>query len=261
MCLILFAYDTHPHLRLVLAANRDEYYRRPTAPADFWPDCPHILAGRDLAHYGTWMGVTRSGRLAAITNYRAPSTLKTNAPSRGRLVSDFLAGDTPPDAYLRQIASMADQYNGFNLIIGDPEDLFYYSNQSRNIMQLSPGVYGLSNHLLDTPWPKVAKGKQRLRQLLSDGTPPVPEPFFHLMRDQTVPPDAQLPDTGVGLPLERLLGSVFIKSPGYGTRNTTLLFWEKHDRLDFYEQTWETASAAPQPGELRHFRLDICGQS
>jgi uncharacterized protein with NRDE domain len=161
MCLILFAYQIHPRYRLVLGANRDEFYARPTAPLDFWQDHPQVLAGRDLEQHGTWMGVTRNGRWAAVTNYRDLRIMKTDAHSRGHLVADFLLSHVPPHAYMRQIATKADQYNGFNLIVGDSAELVYFSNRERKIRLLGPGLYGLSNHLLDTAWPKVARGKEK----------------------------------------------------------------------------------------------------
>jgi uncharacterized protein with NRDE domain len=177
MCLILLAYAANPTHRLIVLANRDEHYSRPTAPLDFWQDHPQVLAGRDLEHHGTWMGVTRTGRLAAITNYRAPHLLKKDAPSRGHLVSGFLLSDEPPAQYLRRVLAKADAYNGFNLIVGDSTDLFYYSNMEGTIRKLEPGIYGLSNHLLDTPWPKVLHARQALAALVN-GPPNVPGGFF-----------------------------------------------------------------------------------
>ncbi|MCX7058799.1 MAG: NRDE family protein [Proteobacteria bacterium] len=167
MCLILIACGAHPDFPLVVAANRDEYYRRPTAQAAYWTDHQHILAGRDLECMGTWLGVTRSGRFAALTNFRDPRERKTDAPSRGHLVSDFLASDLDPRSYLDAIRLGAARYNGFNLLAGDADGVFCYSNRESTVQALSPGVHGLSNHLLDTPWPKVVRGKRRLQQALA----------------------------------------------------------------------------------------------
>ena len=150
MCLILFAWKMQQNFPLVLAANRDEFYERPSAPADFWDDAPDLLAGRDLRDGGTWLGITRGGRVAALTNYRDPASLKTEAPSRGMLVSDYLRGRENPGAYLGRIAPEADRFNGFNLLVGDPDELFCFSNRGAR-ERLQPGIYGLSNHLLDTP--------------------------------------------------------------------------------------------------------------
>jgi uncharacterized protein with NRDE domain len=168
MCLILFAYQRHPRYRLILAANRDEFYARPTAPLGFWADHPQVLAGRDLEQKGTWLGVTRGGRLAAITNYRDPQAIKPNAPSRGHLVSDFLKGSIPPLDYLQDISASAARYSGFNLLVGDPSGLFYFSNHGAVMCRLAPGLYGLSNGLLDIPWPKVDQGKQALAALVRE---------------------------------------------------------------------------------------------
>jgi uncharacterized protein with NRDE domain len=169
MCLILIAHGAHPEFPLVIAANRDEYYERPTAGAAFWHDHPHILAGRDLECMGTWLGVTRGGRFAALTNFRDPRERKTDAPSRGRLVSDFLVTDNNPREYLKDVSRQAQRYNGFNLLVGDLDGVFYLSSREARVQELSPGIHGLSNHLLDTPWPKVARGKQRLQAALSGG--------------------------------------------------------------------------------------------
>ena len=197
MCLILFAWKIHEGFPLVLAANRDEFYERPTAPADFWDEAPHVLAGRDLKEGGTWLGITRKGRLAALTNYRDPTTLKKDAPTRGRLVSDYLLGDETPRAYLDRVASAAARYNGFSLIVGGPAELLYFSNRGEQI-RLSPGTYGLSNRLLDTPWPKVERGKMALSGVLKRKGVPSEEALFALLADRSRPPDESLPETGVG---------------------------------------------------------------
>jgi uncharacterized protein with NRDE domain len=150
MCLILFAYNVHPSYRLILAANRDEFYERPSAPADFWIKHPKVLAGIDLQEKGTWLGVTKEGKFSAITNYRDPATWKDQAPSRGKLVSRFLTGPLGAGRYLEKISAQASQYNGFNLLLGDADELFVYSNRGE-AQRLSAGIYGLSNHLL-TPF-------------------------------------------------------------------------------------------------------------
>ena len=223
MCLLLLAVQTHPEYKLILAANRDEYYDRPSAPAAFWKDASYLLAGRDLRAGGTWLGITRKGRIAAITNYRDPSTIKSDAPSRGGLVSNFLLGQESPLDYLDRLAQKADQYNGFNLIIGEKYELYWYSNRGDGGRCLGPGIYGLSNHLLDTPWPKVTRGKTNMARLLSGGHDPAPEALFGLLLDRHIPDDKSLPDTGVGLQWERVLSPLFITSPHYGTRSSTIL--------------------------------------
>jgi uncharacterized protein with NRDE domain len=255
LCLILFAYKVHPRYRLVLGANRDEFYVRPTAPLDFWQDYPEILAGRDLEQLGTWMGVTRSGRLAAVTNFRDPAALRSDAHSRGRLVTDFLTGRMPPDDYLSRIEKEADRYNGFNLIIGDASGLFYFSKFEKIIRQLGPGIYGLSNHLLDTPWPKVAFGKKQLGQLLRGNGEINTEALLKLLEHQIGVPDAELPATGVGLEWERILSPIFITSPDYGTRSSSVLTIDIEGRIRFTERTWKPDQAAASERFTRSFEL------
>ncbi|MBW1800252.1 MAG: NRDE family protein [Deltaproteobacteria bacterium] len=238
MCLILLAHRVHPAYRLVLAANRDEFYDRPTTAAAFWQEAPDVLGGRDLRAGGTWLGITRKGRMAAITNYRAHASMKEGVPSRGQLVSRFLLGKDHPETYLRRLALSADEYNGFNLILGHGPALYWYSNEGGEIRSLEPGIYGLSNHLLDTPWPKVAGGKEALRRLLAEQGGPSPEALFAILSDRYRADDADLPDTGVGLELERLLSPRFITSPDYGTRSSTILSIDAGERVRFTERTF-----------------------
>ena len=238
MCLILFAYRVHPDHPLVLAANRDEFYDRPTAPLDFWEDLPGVLAGRDLKGRGTWMGVDTAGRWAAITNFRDPANLKADAPSRGRLVTDYLSGSRPPRRYLEQLRPQSRRYNGFNLLVGDRSEVFWFSNRDGRIQRLRPGLYGLSNHLLDTPWPKVAKGKRRLRRLAAKRGPIPSDAVFDLLADPTPAPDRDLPATGVSLGWERQLSPLFITSPAYGTRSSTLLLTGHDGSLQMTERTF-----------------------
>jgi uncharacterized protein with NRDE domain len=256
MCLILFAWKMHENFPLILAANRDEFYERPSAPAAFWEDAPDLLAGRDLREGGTWLGITRKGRLAALTSHRDPSLLKIGAPSRGRLVSDYLRGRDTPEDYLRRIAPDADGYNGFNLIVGDPDDLFCFSN--RGVWErLEPGIYGLSNHLLDTPWPKVERGKTALTDLLTEKQDPLPEKLFDLLADRTRPPDDHLPDTGVGLEWEKILSPRFIESPVYGTRSSTVLLIDRKGDVTFVERVF---NGAAEPRTTR-FAFCVAGKS
>lgn len=238
MCLILIAYDTQPGYRLILAANRDEFYLRPTAPLAAWADAPEIYGGRDIEAGGTWLGVSRTGRLAALTNYRDPARQLPQAPSRGLLISRFLTGDDPAPAYLQKVASAARGYNGFNLLVGDRTGLWYFSNRGRDIARLRPGLYGVSNHLIDTPWPKVSKGKKRLKTLLERSAGWDVEDLFALLADRVVAPDGGLPDTGVGLALERTLSPLFITSPNYGTRSSTVLLIETSGTVTFAERTF-----------------------
>ena len=237
MCLVIVAIDAHPKYSLVIAANRDEFYARPTAPALFWPDAPQVLAGRDLREGGTWIGVTRTGRIAAVTNYRDPESIKVGSPSRGNLVSNFLLGREHPVQYLEQLSPDADRYSGFNLLVGQREDIYWYSNQAKETRKLSPGIHGLSNHLLDTPWPKVKKGSEALGRILAAGDP-FAEELFQLLMDRAAAPDDSLPDTGVGLELERMLSPVFIASPGYGTRSSTIILLDSNGSITFMERSF-----------------------
>lgn len=255
MCLILFAYRSHPGFDLLLAANRDEFYKRPTAPLHFWDDHEGILAGRDLEQGGTWMGVTRSGRIAAITNFRDPKRVKTNAPSRGGLVTGFLTGSLPPQAYLQQIQATANQYNGFNLIVGDRNGLYYYSNFGEGIQALPPGVHGLSNHQLNTPWPKVQRGKEAFTRITAQDGDPDQEALFSLLQNQTPAPDEQLPDTGVELAWERMLSPIFITSPDYGTRCSSVVMIRADGHIRFWERTWKKALPSPVAETTRYHEI------
>jgi uncharacterized protein with NRDE domain len=238
MCLVVFAYNVHPSYRLILAANRDEFYERPSSSADFWKDHPQVLAGRDLKNKGTWLGMTREGKFAAVTNYRDPSSLKSSAPSRGKIVSRYLTGNQKPDNYLKKISSQVDQYNGFNLLLSDDNDLFVFSNRGEK-QKLKAGIYGLSNHLLDTCWPKVTRSKRMLKAALGKKGDALEEELFALLADRRVPTDGKLPSTGIGLEWERLLSTIFIESPIYGTRSSTILLIGKNRRVRFVEKVFD----------------------
>jgi uncharacterized protein with NRDE domain len=236
MCLILVAWRVHADYPLVVAANRDEFFARPTAPAAFWNDAPQVLAGRDLDAGGTWMGVTRSGRFAALTNFRDPAQNRIGAPSRGALVAEFLTGSEAPQACFERIAARGRECNGYNLLASDGETLWWSSNMGGTPRSLAPGVFGVSNHLLDTPWPKVGAGKTALAQALD--SLPDDQPLFDLLRDDGIHPDENLPQTGIPLDWERLLSSAFVKSPDYGTRGSTVLCVCRDGWTSFDEQTW-----------------------
>lgn len=239
MCLIALALDAHPSYRLVIAANRDEFYARPTAPADWWVDAPDVLAGRDLREGGTWMGVTRTGRVAAVTNYRDPGLAQlADAPSRGALVADFLRGGADAEAYANDLAGRAARYNGFNLLVGDDGGLFYLSNRAQGVRRLEPGIYGLSNALLDTPWPKVVRAKGAMADALAaaegDGWD---ARLWEALADRVIAADDALPDTGVGAERERLLSAPFIRTDVYGTRASTVLTIGTDGEVRFVERS------------------------
>jgi uncharacterized protein with NRDE domain len=249
MCLVLVALRSHAEYPLIVAANRDEFYDRPTDPADFWPDAPTVLGGRDLKAGGTWLGLDTRGRLAAVTNYRQGTRENAAPGSRGYLVSEFLTGDSGIPQYMQRVQRDAELYNGFNLIAGDSSALFYYSNREGRIRGLTPGVYGLSNHLLDTPWPKVAATKQAFGSLLSGGSAQLIDQLFALLSDRRQAGDDQLPSTGVGQEWERLLSSAFIASQEYGTRSSTVVLVGRDGAAVFVERSF--GREGEQQGEVR----------
>lgn len=223
MCLAVLALHTLPGIPVLIAANRDEFHARPTLPAAQWPDAPDIYAGRDGQAGGTWMGATAQGRYALVTNFREPGRHLDNAPSRGALVEDFLRGDMTPQAYLQALHGGDQAYNGFNLIVGDARQAWYLSNRDGGPRALAPGVYALSNHLLDTPWPKLARTKAAFSAVLQHPPQPDLPGLFAALSDRSPADDADLPATGLPLDRERLLSSPFIVSPEYGTRSSSVM--------------------------------------
>ena len=240
MCLILFSYKNHPEYKLIVAANRDEFYERPTIKANFWDGYQEILGGRDLIGKGTWMGITKAGRLSMITNYRDPENIKEKAPSRGNLVADYLKNSLQPKEYLEKIDKVSHVYNGFNLLLGSHEDLWFYSNQQGKLYQLGSGFYGLSNALLDTPWPKVEKGKKDFSDLIARDFNA--ESLLDLLYNDLPADDNLLPDTGVGKEKERMLSSIFIKSPNYGSRCSTVITIDFNNKVQFSERTYDLST-------------------
>jgi uncharacterized protein with NRDE domain len=223
MCLIVVGWQAHPDYPLVVAANRDEFYARSTADAARWPDAPRIIGGRDLEAGGTWLGISETGRFAAVTNVREPGMAKGEI-SRGALTHDFLLSDRSAADFARSIEGS--RYSGFNLLLADGDSLLYCSNRDGEPRQLPPGIYGLSNHLLDSPWPKLVKARQRFGEAVKQL--PVENDFFDLLADQAIVADESLPQTGVPIEWERLLSAVFVKSESYGTRASTLA-WQRAD--------------------------------
>lgn len=233
MCLIVLSWQQHRAYPLILAANRDEFYARPSEPLHWWPDAG-ILAGRDLEGGGTWMGLSRDGKFAAVTNVRDPRAHRPEAPSRGRLVTDYLVGNAPPSDYVESVSHRGQAFNGFNLLAGDLDELYSYSNRGHGPVRLSPGLYGLSNDILDTPWPKVERSKQRLARMLRQ--PEVaPTSVREMLSDPEPAPDDELPDTGIDRDLERALSAPFIRTPDYGTRVSSLLLIRRNGEAEFYE--------------------------
>jgi uncharacterized protein with NRDE domain len=235
LCLIALAWKARDDLPLVVAANRDEWRDRPAEPARWWADDPSIFAGRDLQAGGTWMGVTRSGRFAAVTNFRDPSDKRSTARSRGGLVTDFLRSSASAREFLAALAPHAGEYNGFNLIVGDRDSLWYFGSREGEGRAIAPGVHGLSNHLLDEPWPKVVRGRLAMEAALADADP-APR-LFAALSDGQGAPDEALPDTGVGMPWERRLASPLITGADYGTRCSTVLAMTAGGAIAIEERT------------------------
>jgi len=239
MCLILFAHQLRPDLPLVLLANRDEYLDRATAPLAPWAEAPDVVGGRDLLAGGSWLGVGADGRWAAVTNVREGEPSLPGAPSRGQLVRDYLLGRDPPAAFVTRLVPRMMAYAGFNLLLGNCTEVWSIGNREPAPVQLSPGLYGLSNGRLDTPWPKVERGKAALLALLAEPQPTV-EQGFRLLADRETFPDQQLPDTGIPLEWERALSATFIIAPerGYGTRSSTVLLRVANGETLMVERTF-----------------------
>lgn len=242
MCLVTIAYKTHPDYPLLVAANRDEYHQRPTAAAQFWNEYPDLLAGRDLQAGGTWMGITRGGRFAAITNHRNPHTTPLQPRSRGFLTLDFLRGNTAAPLYLESLNTRAGEYAGFNLLLGDGGELWYLSNIERRVQQLPPGIYSLSNALLHSNWPKQELASSHM-QRCTQGE--IAHPALQAVVSSRIQVEEhRLPDTGVGVEFEKLLSAPFIVSPEYGTRATTSLSLDSLGQGDWLETSFDASGRA-----------------
>ena len=236
MCLINFHFQNHSKYKLIVAANRDESYARPTASAHFWEDDTLILAGRDLLQGGTWLGITKNGRFAALTNYRDPSLPLIGRFSRGDIVREYLSADEEPLEFIRKLAEDRSLYDGFNIIVGSGDELVHYNNILDDLNIIPSGTHSLSNHTLNTPWPKVVIGKNRLRDYVSTNQNSVDIDYlFEILSDETVAEDKNLPQTGVGIEMERVLSPLFIKSPNYGTRSSTVVLIDKENNVTFTE--------------------------
>lgn len=245
MCLIVLAWRPGHAVPLLVAANRDEFYARPAAALAEWPDAPGLIAGRDLQAGGTWLGVGRGGRFAALTNIRNPNA-RQGTRSRGELPQRFLCGDLSPEHFLSTLHTERDAYGGFNLLVGDTRQLWHFNAQSGQAQALPAGIHGVSNADLNTPWPKLQQAKAAFSEALERGHE---AELFALLADTTKPADEQLPNTGVSLEIERLLASVFIASPTYGTRASTLLFVHGDGRRQLIERSF--AAQGEPAGEVR----------
>lgn len=263
MCLIIFAHQADPRYSLVVAANRDEFFSRSTKDADFWPEDSsdkRILAGKDLVAGGTWLGLTTSGRFAAVTNIRDPSQQEQKPKSRGELTLRFLGGSETPAEYCQSLSSQFNQYAGYNLLLGDQHEMFYLNNQEAEMHRLEPGVYGLSNGVLDSTWPKVERGRQQLKQLMSSNADLATDQLISMMANRTKAEDADLPNTGIPIELERRLSSAFIQNPErqYGTRCSTAIIVTGKNQAQincrFSEQNYDESGSRTS---AHYFHFDL----
>lgn len=237
MCLCLFALDEHDEFPFILIANRDEFRNRPTEQAKFWEDHPEVLAGRDLEAMGTWLGINKRGEIAFLTNYRHPDYFNRKGPTRGKLVSDFLTSEADAKSYLSAIENPK-AYNGFNLVLGTPSSLFYFANTHQQIERIESGIHGLSNAFLNTSWPKVDDGKLKLQRAI-EANDLSAEKLFSILHDSSFAEDEELPDTGVGHELEKMLSAKFINSPQYGTVCSTVIKIDRNGTCFFEERSFD----------------------
>lgn len=259
MCLAVIAIDAHPHYATVIAANRDEFHARPSQPARWWAhvEAPPILAGRDLEHGGTWLGVTAAGRWAFVTNVREPGLHEARAPSRGVLVPTLLRDPRPPIDALASIVESARHYNGFNLVAGEEGAVAFGSNRGPRVLPLGRGIYGVSNAQLDTPWPKLARARAGMAAWVASGDDDVGL-LWSILADRVPAPDDELPSTGIARERERLLSSTFILSDSYGTRCSTLLALSRDGDAQFIERSFDAAGETTGEVTFR-FRLEAAG--
>lgn len=252
MCLLVFNFGQHPDYSLIFGGNRDEFYDRPTASADWWEDAPHVFGGRDLKGGGTWMGGTERGYWGVVTNIRAPGSYNEDARSRGELVAQYLRREPAPLAYLRTVRQEADQYNPFNLLVGTTTSLYYVSSAEKGIRAVEPGLHGLSNHRLDSSWPKVQRARHKLQVILEQGRI-APDALLNLLHDRRKASREDLPDTGIGEVRERQLSPIFIEGNEYGTRASTVLLIRRDGTLTFVERTFDRGD----PQLTRRLSLDV----
>lgn len=259
MCLILFAWRVNPRYPFIVAANRDEFFHRPTAVADFWTEAPTVLAGRDLEAGGTWMGVSTDGRFSALTNYRDPEQMQKDRPSRGKLVADFLTGADTPASYLERTNPFGQRCNGYNLLVGDRDSLWWSSNVSGETRRLAPGIYGVSNHWLNSPWPKIDAGRTALEAAIM--ALPNTQGLWDMLVDPTIHADETLPQTGIGLEWERMLSAAFIRvplnSPSYGTRSSTVMLVGADGTTTYDEITWAVNASPGQAAARQRYCFKV----
>ena len=254
MCLIIFAHKAESHFPLVVAANRDEFFSRPTQPAMFWESEVNkqtILAGKDLLAGGTWLGLSKAGRFSAVTNIRDPSQAEPAPRSRGELTLNFLRGTDSAEDYANSLSESFNHYAGFNLLFGDSKDMFYVNNLENLVHKLEPGIYGLSNDLLNSDWPKINRGREDLKSLLNKSNSLTTDQLIKMMNQREISKDENLPCTGVSLEIERALSSTFIMNTnhGYGTRCSTAIIAREDGEFRFSEQNYDDVGQATE----RHY--------
>lgn len=237
MCLLIIALEQHPEFPVIITANRDEFFNRPAKPMYKWED-ENIIAGQDLTAGGTWLGINQNGHIAALTNYRDPSLIKENAPSRGQLPLEFLTSNENAIDYLTRINGKGNAFNGFNLLISDESGFYHFSNVTHKISGLEPGIHGLSNHLMDTPWPKVRSGINKINDLIQRDQLDEAS-LLTAMHDKTLAPESELPSTGIPTDLEKKISSMFIRVKGYGTRCTTVIKIDRNNHGIVKERTFD----------------------
>lgn len=254
MCLIVFSYRQYKNFPLIFAGNRDEFYNRPARPAQFWNRYPNLLAGKDLKANGTWLGVTNKGEFGALTNYRDLNNIKEDAPTRGKVVTDLLTGEIGTEDYFSKMQKESHKYNGFNLLGGNLDQILYLSSETSETQSLSSGLYGISNALLDSPWPKVESAKKQFAGLISNNNVDE-EGIFDLLTDDTLYPRELLPDTGLSDEMEVAVSSIFIKTENYGTRCSTLFYITGDGELTFIERTYPNGSISESETVRYRFKI------
>lgn len=250
MCILFLAINQHEKYPLVILANRDEFQERSTTSARFWKEYPELLAGRDEKEGGTWLGITKKGKISALTNYRDIPLHKEGRESRGLLVKDFLTSEISTLTYLDLLISKRESYNPYNILIGNQKELYVYNNVSNESQKLTDGFHGLSNAYLNSPWPKISRGIEHLKEYILSSELKKEE-LFSIMKDETKAPDELLPNTGVGLEKERFLSSIFIQNPVYGTRSTAILLFDRQNTVSFYERSYSPTGDITNEFEVR----------
>ncbi len=236
MCIIAFSLNEHPDYKLIIAANRDEFFERPSTYAGWWEDQPGIYGGRDLQAGGTWLGMTKSGKIAAVTNFRDPSNIRPDAKTRGTLALDYLKGETDAKSYLEALAKAADDYNGFNLLLFENDRAYHFSNYEHQLNEIAGGVHTLSNALLNTPWPKVTKLQKRFSQTIKEAFEA--DDLLGVLEDDAQAPDELLPSTGIPYEWEKAISSICIKTENYGTCCSTIITVDHSNCVRFTERSF-----------------------